>query len=367
MSLSNYEIYIATPSGARLAGPLIEPLSIEWALKLNDVGVISLEMNAADWDDSWFNNRLLLQVWRQPRFHAAPQLLQCFWILDYGKYNEGDVTIVWIRGYDLNSILKWRIIDAMAGSAGAIKTGYACEIMWDYVDEALLTDTGRDISDDLELSDEGCTGGEYITYTASRGKLLSVLTGCADSSASLGTPVRFWIRPTANGGILRIVEQPWGADLRQQRPFSPEFGTLYDPRWEYKSGDAETYAYVGGQGREENRTIVEVDLSDGTPLGRREMWLENSQISLPAALEDWGAAKLYQRRPHLAVRGEIRDTERSAFGRDWSLGDWVVCEYEGKIIDAEIMAITGRVTKDGELIRANVEGEVDLGYVDDGS
>lgn len=367
MSLENYEIYVVTPSGTRLAGPLSQPLGLEWALKLNDVGVLGLEMNAADWDDAWFDKSLLLQVWRQPRFFSSPQLIQWFWIDDWGKRDEDDVTIAWVKGYDLNTMLSWRIVIGPATTAGSEKTGAACEIMWEYVDEALLTDAGRDISDDFDFTGDDISGGETISYTASRGKVLSVLQGCANASAALLVPVRFWIRPTETGGILRITEQPWGSDRRCSRPFSPEFGTLYNPRWSYRGSDAETFAYVGGQGRGEERTVVTVDLTDGTPLGRREIWMENSQISLPSSLEDWGAGKLFELRPRLAASGELRDTELSAFGRDWGLGDWVTCEYESQVFEAEVMAITGKVTADGELIQAKVEGEVDLGIVEFGS
>jgi len=365
MSLDMYEVFIIDPAGGRVAGPLTEIGRLEWSQVLGNVGVAYIELNAGDWSDGWFSDRLLLQIWRQPRFQAGPQLLGWYWMLDHGKRSEGDVPISWVRGYDLNAMLTWRIVAGYAGSDEAVKTGDACQIMWEYVEEALLTDAGRDISEDFDFTGEGLTGGATITYTASRGRLLSVLTGCANASGAempgrVGVPVRFWVRATETGGVLRIVERPWGGDLRGGQPLSPEFGTLFAPRWEYRGGGAETYGYIGGQGQVENRTVVEVDLSDGTPLGRREMWTENSQISVPASLENWGAARLYDRRARLLAAGELRDTEKTAFGRDWALGDWVMCEYDGKQFEAEVLAVTGRVTAEGELIRARVEGEIDL-------
>jgi len=126
--LSNYELYLVDTSGNRIAGPLTEALYLEWSLVLSNVGTCYLEINAADWNPAWYNDRFLLQVWRQPRFQASPTLVQAYWIMDYGKRLEaGDVAVTWLRGYDLNAMLNWRIVAEDAASAGASKTGDACE------------------------------------------------------------------------------------------------------------------------------------------------------------------------------------------------------------------------------------------------
>ena len=373
MSLYNYELYLVDASGNRIAGPLTEVLYLEWSLVLSNVGTCYLEINAADWNPAWYNDRFMLQVWRQPRFQASPTLVQTYWLMDYGKRLEaGDVAVTWLRGYDLNAMLNWRIVAEDAASAGASKTGDACEVMRDYAREAAFdtyTDAGRALDTELDLTLSGGTGGPSISYTASRGKLLSVLQGCAGAAITRGTAVRFWVSPREAGGDLRIVPAPLGSDRRAQTPFSPEMGTLYEPAWEYRSGNAATYGYAGGAGQEANRLIVEVDLSDGTTIGRRENWSENAQIKTAAPLYDWARARLCEQRARTWFSGELRDSELSAFGRDWNLGDLVTCEFDGKSFAAEVMAVTGVASTSGEIVSARVENEilVDYGEIDDGS
>jgi len=364
--IDNYELYIVDTSGNRVAGPLTEALYLEWAIVLSGVGTCYLEINAADWNDAWFNDRLLLQVWRQPRFQASPTLVQSYWLMDYGKRMEaGDVALAWVRGYDMNAVLDWRIVTGAAGSAEAQKTGDACVVMLEYVQEAMLdtyTTAGRALDTAMIFSVVGGTGGPSISYTASRGRLLSVLQGCAGAAITRGTAVRFWVRAIETGGEMRIVTAPLGSDRRAQTPFSPEMGTLYEPAWEYRGGRSATYGYAGGAGQEDNRLVVEVDLSDGTVIGRREAWAENSQIKTAASLYDWMRARLYEQRARTWFGGELRDSELSAFGRDWNLGDLVTCEYDGKSFEAEVMAVTGMASTSGEIVSARVENEILVDY-----
>jgi len=112
-----------------------------------------------------------------------------------------------------------------------------------------------------------------------------------------------------------------------------------------------------------------VDLSDGTTIGRRENWSENAQIKTAAPLYDWARARLCEQRARTWFGGELRDSELSAFGRDWNLGDLVTCEFDGKSFAAEVMAVTGVASTRGEIVSARVENEilVDYGEIDDGS
>lgn len=357
MSFTNYELYLTDVRGNVIAGPLTNPRRLEWSIVLGDIGVCSLEVAASDWNPAWFDNRLMLQVWRQPRFIASPLLVQSYWLMNYGKRMQGGVPVAWIKGYDVNVLLMNRIVNGAAESAAAEKTGNAVDIMEDYFTEAALTDADRDYSAEFDLSVQKQGTGPSISYAASRGKLLAVLRGCQGAAEAASDPVRFWVQALSNGALLKISEVPWGEDRRSLRPFSPEFGTLFEPEWEYRSAGTSTFAYVGGQGQKDTRNVQEADLSDGTILGRREMWCENTQIKADASLITWGEARLWEQRPRLLMQGELRDTELSAFGRDWNLGDWVQCEFDGQAFQSEVMAVTGVVTPKTELISAKIEGE----------
>ena len=361
--MADYELYLASSLGDRLAGPLPNLRSLEWSIALDNVGVCRAEFGLDGWDPLWCNEALRLELWRSTP-GGAMRLLQVYFLQDFGQdlqtTQSGDVELVWVRGFDLNYLLTTRIVAAAAGSAGAAKNGYAAAVMAAYVDEALLTDAGRDISGEFDLQISNlATAGADIHYAASRGNLLRVVQNCAAASGAAGSPVRFWIAPRGSAaGTLYIRARPWGRDLRGERPLSAEAASLYDVAWSHLGGNSANYAYVGGQGQEGNRTVVQVSLGGMTALTRREVWLENTQMTDADALTTWGRMRLWEQRPTDSFRGTIRDTEVSRFGRDWDLGDYVRAEdRRGARWDAEVAAVAGQVTANGEQVWAALAAE----------
>jgi hypothetical protein len=331
------------------------------------VGGCYFEFNRADFNLAWLDTSLRLEVWRAGAAGALTQI-QTFFLLDFGSRiisnASGDERIIKVRGYDLNHVITRRIVTGAANSAAAAKTGPAANIMAAYVTEALLTAGDRDITDEFPLTlAYDPTAGATITYTASRGNLLSVLNGCANSSANRGTPMRFWVQPVLpNGGLLTIAAVPLGFDRREQLTLSPERGTLFNAEWEYKSAGTVNYAYIGGQGLREARDVAEV--GGATGMQRREVWYENGNIPQGAldTLRDWGRARLWRQRARDLVGGEIRDTELTRFGLDWNLGDLVRGELDGLQADLEVDSVTAQILPDGgELLVGNLAryGEIE--------
>lgn len=355
--IQGYELYIADQNGVRIAGPLLEAQSLEWALKLNDEGTLTAIFSGADVDPQWLQRGLRMHLYRMAR-NGVPRLLQQYFIDDFGGGYKSQQDTVWIRGHDLNTQLTHRIVVGNPESAEAQKTGEATAVMEEYAEEALLTDTGRDISGEFTLTTEIDAGGETITHSAARGILLSVLQGCAKQSAQLGTSVRFWVAPNGvNSGVLRIMATPWGIE-REGIAFSPELGTLEEFEWSDTGSDSANFAYIGGQGQKDERTITTVDASSSGALDRREIWLENTQISLVASLQAWGRARLYELRPRQTYRAVLADTELTAFGLDWDIGDLITIAYRERIAQAEVLSVIGRVDEGGDHVQAVLEGSV---------
>ncbi len=351
-----YELWLKTQGGGLIAGPLVGFTHLEWSLGLNRVGTLYVAFPAAEFDRLWFNQRLMADVWISGG--AEPlRLLQRFFLWDFGGGWQGGARVAWLRGYDLNALANLRIVKATAGSAGAQKSGEATAVMAEYVTEALLTDVGRDISAEMPLEVTPVGNGETISYTASRGRLPAVLDGCAAVSAKAGTPVRWWFAPRSDGAELRITGRPYGRDLRGAGGLSVELGTVQNVQWSYASGNAATYGYIGGQGQGEERLVVEVDLGDGTALGRREMWAENAQITAAASLTAWGEARVWEQRAKRAATASLVDAPGFRFGYEWDLGDWFTVEDDGVAFDAEVLAVTGVVSGKQSQIKATVRND----------
>lgn len=363
--MGGYELYLCSGNGERLAGPLTSLLELEWSVGLGMVGAVKATFGEENWDPLWLDSTLRLEVWRTARAGEA-SLVQVFFLKDYGEKmasgRAGTRELAWVRGYDLNDLLKRRIIAADAGSAGASKTGFAADVMAAYADEALLTDVGRDIAAGLALTIVYTSGdGADIECNASRKNLLTTLVNCANLSEASGTAIRFWIEPvTAGVARLRISPLPFGADRRNATPFSAEAGTLYDAHWEYRSGEAGNYAYVGGRGEGADRVVGETSIGEMTALTRCEVWYENSQLALEASLQDWGLARLWQQRARYLFGATLRDTELAAFGQDWGLGDLVRADYGGRVWEAEIIAVAGKFDEREDTIQAILAAEANV-------
>lgn len=338
-----YELWIKTRAGGYVAGPLIGFEHLEWQLGLNRTGTLYAVFPAAELDKRLLNAQLMAELWINGS--AEPmRLLQRYFIWDYGGDWQGGRRTLWIKGFDLNTLVTaMRIVTGAVESAETQKSGEATAVMAEYVTEALLTDAGRDVSDETAFEVLYAGNGATIAYTASRGQLGSVIEGCAGVSASLGIPVRWWVTPRIDGAQLRIAARPWGRDLRSATALSVELGTALDVKWSYVSSTSKNYGYIGGQGQKENRDVVEVDLSDGTALGRREMWAENSQIlkGNTTALTAWGKARVWEQLPRKTAQATLQDSANFRFGYEWDLGDWFTIEDDGLAFQAEVMAVTG--------------------------
>lgn len=351
-----YELWIKTRAGGYIAGPVVGFSRLEWQMGLNRTGTLYAVFPAAELDKRLLNAQLMAELWISGG--AEPmRLLQRYFLWDYGGGWQNGARVLWIKGFDLNALVTgMRICNGAAGSTDAQKSGEATAVMAEFVTDALLTDVGRDISAETAFTVRYAGNGETIDYTASRGQLGNVIDGCAAVSAKLGTPVRWWVTPRINGAELFIAARPWGRDLRTAA-LSTELGTAKNVQWSYVSSGSSNYGYIGGQGQKETRTVVEVDLSDGSALGRRETWAENSQISTAASLTAWGEARIWEQRPRRSASATLEDTPGFRFGYEWNLGDWFTIEDDGVAFQAEVLSVTGVLDDNQSEVKAALRSE----------
>jgi hypothetical protein len=120
-----------------------------------------------------------------------------------------------------------------------------------------------------------------------------------------------------------------------------------------------TFVYAGGQGIEEERTVVTVSDSvrlAASPFNRREGWFDG-RIYGDSALSNAAQKRLYDGRPVRRFTAEINDQPGFVYGKDWDFGDKLTAVLDdGQQIDIEVNVVSGRLDENGkETIRARLE------------
>jgi hypothetical protein len=349
--VSQYELYLSDQLGNRLA-LLPDFKSLSWARAVNEVGAFTATFPREEFSRALFGVDRRLEIWRKPE-GGTFQLLMVGFLRYLRQYSEGPMRYISIAGPDANDLLRRRIIDADAGSAGSDKSGTADDVMKEYVDENLggSTVAGRDITaygfsvqGDLSL-------GPSVEKSAARRRLLQVLQEIAADAAEQGTPVYFdVVHPTPRTYEFRTYVNLRGID-RRALVLSEAFGTLASPDLAQDWRDEINFVYAAGQGTEDAREVVELEDTARTSVSvfnRCESLFDGRNYSTADRLTSAGRKALWEGRPRRIFTAEVVDREHNRFGKEWNFGDFLTATYEGEQYLVEVAAIQGTVTDRGQ-------------------
>lgn len=335
---------------------------IQWTTRLNGYGKLQLVYDRNDFDPAHYSVDRRVDLWRQGS-DGVSRLIDSYYLRAMRRSisKAGDEQVV-LTGLGRNSLLAGRIVDAAAGSTGAIKTGTIDDLMKAFVRENMgaLAAAARDWSANGFTVQADLSLGTSVTKSAPRHKLLSVLQSLAEESVNLNDPTLFdlcWVTRTSME--FRTFQGQRGVDRRgRMTPFSLRRGTLTAAVLDDDATDEATYVYVAGQGQEELRTVVEV--SDAgrigiSPWGRREALADARHCRTGAALTDYADGALEERARQRRFQAVLEDRPGARFQVEWNLGDLVEAEYGDEIYECEISAVTGSFGSDGERIVARLD------------
>ena len=157
----------------------------------------------------------------------------------------------------------------------------------------------------------------------------------------LDVPGKRWVFEVYDGTDRSVTQHD-----RPYVLFSDEFHNIVNPKYEINTTGAANYAYVAGQDSGENRVIVEVDQTSGTP--RRELWVDarDLQQAEGQTLDDYKAQLTQRGVEKLAETARVEnfsadavDTENFRYLTDWDLGDIVSFEKWGLRLDQRITEV----------------------------
>lgn len=316
-----------------------------------------------------------IHVWR--RSEDGGRRLYVYFIRRWEfQTDEAGQTTVLLTGVDQYDQLRRRVAAYRTGSAQALMTGYAGDIMKEIVRDNLGADagtdydgaavTGRDLSSLGIVVTGNLSDGPSITAEFGWKYVLDALQSIRSTSRSEGTEVYFLFYP--NTPTSFVFETRTGQPGRDRTGsgssplfFGVDFGNVRNPALAYDYLEEENHIYVGGGGQNDQQVIVEVSDSNGVNASiwnRREGYATSSLTDDTNAMASAGNARLAEKSPRITLVADLLDTQQTPYGGldGWDLGDRVTITHLGIQFEAVITSVMVSIPAGGvEIITGRAE------------
>lgn len=370
---ATYEIAYYTPAGLRVAllgsssaaNARGDVLTLRYTNAVNAPGWVDLVIRRGAIPDRWLLPDCQIAITRDRRLEG-----ECRWITRLFDEDEvGDM--VTIGAESSMGLLDLRTVAATAGSAEAIKSGAADDVMKAFVREQLGSSAaaGRALttsSTGYPFQVAADTGeGPTIHKAASRAPLLQTLQEIAQDAASKGAFVAFDVVWTGTRYEFRTYTGRRGRNRApgSTRPLIFRAADLSDLRTVRDYRTERTYVYALGQGIEAARDVATAEdtLQSGrSSIGRRELSAEDTRVALgdTTALQSVADGQLRAARAIRTTSATIDDTGAYRYGIDWNVGDEVgIQRRSGSVSTARIDSRTVALDAGGQRVSAQLREE----------
>ena len=367
--MSSYQIIIKTPTGI-----IVKHLTKVNSLRAgrSDRAIMPCEITIPQiLPTSFFQKDMIIEVWRDNGNGTITLDGETGYFLrrwDYYRDTDGK-DMIYLVALDGNYILDGREVEYAAESSEATKSGVACDVIKEIIDENFVsaTDTDRNLSASYFTIDGDDGFGATVTKAFSRQMVYSTINALVDQSRNAGTWITF---DTVYSGSLPFTFKTFtnqrGNDLRDSITLSVEAGSLSNPVLSFNYVDEKTAAYVAGKGQTSARLVGSAtsDAINDSVWSRREAVTENFQVTTETGLNNEARELLNKYKGKLTLTGQISSTKGLRYGRDWNYGDRVMATYLGKTFDCRINGYEiNYSSSDGETIdqvTAFIRGEEDV-------
>lgn len=367
---THYQFTILDPKGNALDSPK-NFVNGGWALRVNSVGNLTLPLPARFVPPQIDDNYQVL-IERQVEDGLLYIEGSTTWLTEIikEKRTSSEHTVT-LGAPNAMTLLTRRINAYAAGTANAGSTSVAADNIIKSIVRANMGSTATDAARRLDtitpsLSVEANTsqGATTTKSYAWRNPILPVLQELAEDSAQNGTYLAFDVVKTPAGHEFRTFVNQRGANRSISGGFSPVIfspglGNITDIEFTTDYSQYVNYAYVGGQGDESNRVVIEVpessDLATLPQYRRREGFRDARNTDLTASLQSEGRAYLREHRPRKIFTAKIVQTDSCKYGRDYFWGDRVTVDYYGLVFDCWIETLNINLANGTETIEINLQ------------
>ena len=318
-------------------------------LSVGGVGTLTLT-TAETRAPSMFKLDGRLQSWRSIAGRApAMDGLATFLIRDF----ERGPSYRRYLAYHANELFERRILAYASGTSYTAKTGAADNLIKALIRENMGSlvsaadrdgaDTNANISSLLSIAPD-LSLGPTVQMAATRRNLALVIQELAQAATTAGTYlVAEIVSPLPDTLEARVYAGQRGRDRRASTGapivLSTQTGTLENVIVREEHRSEVTVVIAGGSGEGPARIIQEaVDSArlTASPLNRRELFIEDSNVSDTAVLLDKAEAALRGGAPTVTITADLIETAGCTRGIHFDLGDYVTAEAYGQQIDVRL-------------------------------
>ncbi len=377
---ARYQVILRNHAGAQVA-LITEWLSLEYTVRLNDVGDYTLELDGdaavvAEFAPTAEPVDRVVEI-RRRDIDASPTI---DWYTDFAAFhrtsaeltNDSGRAIFASLGVDFKHLLARRAILYRDLDPGADKTGLGETVMKAYVNEnagVLATLANGRIFDGVfpgVTVEVTAGGGSAWEGTKAYRPLLKTIKEISDATGVdfdmiQTTPTTYAFRAELEPlGLDRTTVdiQPNGLNGAGNAPviFSLDHGNMEVPSLTTHRIDEVTAAIVTGQGAEGNKVVIERTSSDVTdsPFNRIETIKKANQEDALAALNAVGDATLQALQARERFTFAALQIPSTLYGRDYFVGDLVTARYKDTERNLKIITATVNVTSGREEITIEV-------------
>lgn len=349
--MSDHQVLWRNSNGI-LQGIIQSMIGLEYAFGEMTIGAMVIKLPSKVFSHTDFGQDHIFEIQRRVEGGVYKTVGErCFFLRDWTQNSE----VLTLKAYDPVYVLEGRIVAYSAGSAYALKSGAADDIIKAVIREnmgSLSTDTDRQLSG-LTVQDDASLGAS-VSVAFSRDNVLQAIQKVAGMSIQGGTYISFdMIYQSGTSLEFRTYAGQRGVNhglsVNDRRVFSEKMKNLTDTVIEESRKDEKTYIYAGGKGEGDARAIGTAS-SDGltnTRWSRREYFWDGRNTEDTTVLANEAASELYERRPKKTFSGKIQETQGSQFGVNYDYGDIVVMEGFGYSADARISTVKFTVDANG--------------------
>lgn len=361
MARGEYEIWLSHWNGTRLTY-LDSWLKIDYTRALHNVGVITIDLPSS-FDDSLLQVDYKIEIWRALP-GASKRLENVYLIRGWFRRTDPDgISYTRLIGVCGNDILKRRIVWAQPGSSQARKTDNACDLIKQYMREAIAQSVCYGATSGTERAnvsayftvapDDGL--GASFTKNYEGKTLFDAANGIAETSTGRGTPIWWYVWPVSRAEYqLRTYLNLMGQDLTDQIIISPDFG-MTEAQHDYDASEEATMV-IGAGGKigagpypdyrkmeyAYNNTRLMV-----TPFAWREKFLDvgsepDYDAIIEACVEEVADPDNLEQE---IFQCALQEMENLRYGREWDLGDEIGLNYRGMQMDAVIKTVRLTIEK----------------------
>lgn len=372
---ARYQIVVNNQAGAQVA-LLTTWYSLEYVVRLNDVGTFTLEIDGDLDVVSEFVVDGQIEI-RRRDLDASPVI---DWYTDFRGFQRTDVqrtdadgrSRFASLGVDLKHLLQRRGIAFRDTSGGARKTGPGETVMKDYVNENAgpgATAPPRifaGVTTGLTVQASGGAGSSWAGDKPYRPLFRTVreiadATGVDFDIVSTGALTYEFQAKAEPLGVDRTttgLDAVSGLNAAGNAPlvFSLDFGNMEEPALTTHRLDEVNAAIILGQGQELDRVVIERTSSAtaDSPLNRIESFRNANQEEDTAGLNAVGDAMLQDLQARETFFFKAMQIPSTLYGRDYFVGDLVTMRYKTIERNLKITAATIKVQEGIETIDIEV-------------